>query len=187
MMRRIRVVCLVIVIGGGGLLGGARDAATAEGPMDFELRSDAFAHGETIPLTHTCDGEDRSPALAWTAPPAGTKSLALVVDDPDAPMGRWVHWVVYHLPPSVRRLPEAFPRDAELPDGTRQGRTDFGRTGYGGPCPPSGTHHYRFILYALDVSPPLAPGAALRELEQAMRGHILAQATLVGTYRRTGR
>ena len=158
--------------------------ARAEVLVGFELTSSAFAHGEAIPAAHTCDGEDRSPALAWTEPPAGTKSLALIVDDPDAPMGRWVHWVVYQVPPSVRALPAALPRDAELPDGTRQGRTDFGRTGYGGPCPPSGMHHYHFTLYALDVSLSLAPGATTTELEQAMHGHVLVQAALMGTYRR---
>ena len=170
-----------------GLLGAVGDAVTAEDAMDFALTSGAFTHGEALPSTHTCDGADRSPALAWSAPPAGTKSLALIVDDPDAPRGRWVHWVVYNLPPALRGLPEAFPQAAALPDGTRQGRTDFGRTGYGGPCPPSGTHHYHFTLYALDTLLLLGPGAATQELEQAMRGHILAQATLMGTYRRQGR
>ena len=127
--------------------------------MGFALTSDAFTQGGAIPSACTCDGENYSPALAWTAPPAGTKSLALIVDDPDAPMGRWVHWVVSHLPPTARALPAAFPDDAERPDGTRQGRTDFGRPGYGGPCPPSGTHRYHFTLYALDATPPLAPQA----------------------------
>ena len=178
---------LALVIGSSGLLGGARDAATAEGLRRMELTSDAFTPEGAIPSTDTCDGADRSPALAWTAPPAGTKSFALIMDDPDAPRGRWIHWTIYRLPPSTRRMPEAFPLDAELPDGTRQGRTDFGRTGYGGPCPPSGVHHYRFMLYALDVRLSLAPGATITELEQAMRGHLLAQATLIGTYRRKGR
>ena len=155
--------------------------------MSVELTSDAFTHGGAIPAACTCDGENRSPALAWTAPPAGTQSLALIVDDPDAPSGRWVHWVVYQLPPSVRRLPEAFPPDAERPDGTRQGRTDFGRTGSGGPCPPSGTHRYRFTLYALDTTLSLGPGATAQALEQAMQGRLLAEATLMGTYRRRGR
>ena len=186
-MRRTPEVWLGIAVGCSSLLGSVRDAVTAEDAMGFELTSDAFTHGGAIPSAHTCDGEDRSPALAWTAPPAGTKDLALIVDDPDAPMGRWVHWVVYHLSPSIRRLPEGFPHDAELPDGTRQGRTDFGRTGYGGPCPPRGTHRYRFTLYALDSVLSLGPGAVTKELEQAMRGRLLAEAALMGTYRRNGR
>ena len=186
-MRCRAVGALALAVGWIGLTGGIRGAAAAEAPMGFELTSSAFAHGEAIPAAHTCDGEDRSPALTWTEPPAGTKSLALIVDDPDAPMGRWVHWVVYQMPPSVRALPAAFPRDAQLPDGTRQGWTDFRRTGYGGPCPPSGTHHYGFTLYALDTFLRLAPGATTTELESAMRGHVLAQAALMGVYRRKTR
>ena len=155
--------------------------------MSFVLSSSAFQAGEGIPSPYTCDGRDISPPLAWTAPPDGTKSLALINDDPDAPMGTWVHWVVYNLPPSVRQLPEAFPADKERPDGTRQGRTDFGRIGYGGPCPPSGTHRYIFKLYALDTVLSLGPGATKAAVEAAMQGHILAQAQLIGTYRRRGR
>jgi len=155
--------------------------------MAFTLTSSAFKDGKPIPSTYTCDGTNISPALSWTEPPVGTESLALISDDPDAPMGTWVHWVVYNLPPSVRQLPEVLPADGQLPDGTRQGRTDFGRTGYGGPCPPSGTHRYFFKLYALETTLSLAPGATAKQLETAMRGHVVAEAQLMGTYRRTGR
>ncbi len=179
--------CIVFLCGLSALTLGVGDGATAEVPMGFELSSAAFKHGEAVPSTYTCDGDDISPPLAWTAPPAGAKSLALISDDPDAPMGTWVHWVVYNLPPSAQQLPKAFPPDAQLSDGTRQGWTDFGRTGYGGPCPPSGTHRYFFKLYALDTALSLAPGATAKQLEAAMRGHILADAQLMGTYRRTGR
>jgi Raf kinase inhibitor-like YbhB/YbcL family protein len=155
--------------------------------MSLVLTSTAFQDGEAIPSKYTCDGHDVSPPLAWSAPPNGTKSLALINDDPDAPMGTWVHWVVYNLPASVRQLPEAFPADKERPDGTRQGRTDFGRIGYGGPCPPSGTHRYIFKLYALDMVLSLGPGATKADVEAALQGHILTQAQLIGTYRRKGR
>lgn len=155
--------------------------------MAFELTSTAFAHEEAIPPRYTCDGDDISPPLAWGDPPAGTKGFALIANDPDAPMGTWVHWVVYHLPPSTRRLPEAYPREAQGADGTRQGRTDFGRTGYGGPCPPGGTHRYFFTLYALDAMLTVPPGATAQQLDAAMKGHVLAEAALMGTYYRQRR
>lgn len=152
--------------------------------MALQLTSTAVAEGQTIPARYTCDGGDVSSPLAWTDPPEGTKTLAIISDDPDAPMGTWVHWVLYNLPPKTRQLPEAFPADEQLPDGTRQGRTDFGRTGYGGPCPPSGTHQYFFKLYALDAVLDLAPGATAKQLKRAIEGHTLARAVLMGTYRR---
>ena len=155
--------------------------------MSIQLTSAAFKDGQPIPSRHTCDGEDTSPPLTWTDLPPGTKSVALINDDPDAPGKTWVHWVLYNLPPSSRGLPVGVPPDEELPDGTRQGMTDFGRIGYGGPCPPSGTHRYFFKLYALDTLLALGPGATKRQLEQAIQGHVLAQAQLVGTYRRAGR
>ncbi len=155
--------------------------------MSLQLTSSAFSHEGSVPAAYTCDGRDISPSLAWTAPPAGTKRLALISDDPDAPMGTWVHWVVYNIPPAVKQLAEAFPATAELPDGTRQGMTDFGRVGYGGPCPPGGTHRYYFKLYALDTALSLGPGVTKRQLEEAMQGHILAEAQLMGRYRRKGR
>lgn len=155
--------------------------------MTWTVTSPAFKDGQAIPSVYTCEGKDISPPLAWSEPPAGTKSFALISDDPDAPGKTWVHWVLYNLPASARSLPEAFPTDAQRPDGTRQGLTDFGATGYGGPCPPSGTHHYSFKLYALDTTLSLAPRATKAQVEAAMQGHILAQAQLMGTYRKQGR
>ena len=168
------------------LLGLGATTSDAEDPMatPFQLKSTAFQDGTAIPAVYTCDGRDISPPLDWGVPPEGTNSLALISDDPDAPAGTWVHWVIYNLPPTLQGLPEAFPKDAQRPDGTRQGNTDFRRTGYGGPCPPSGTHRYFFKLYSLDTMLSVPPGATARQLEQAMQGHIVAEARLMGTYAR---
>ena len=152
--------------------------------MPFELTSTAFAPGEPIPRKYTCDGEDISPPLQWSDPPQGTQSFALINDDPDAPVGTWVHWVLYNLPAKARALPEAIPPDAELPDGSRHGENSWRRMGYGGPCPPSGTHRYFFKLYALDTMLDLAAGASKEQLLQAMEGHILAQTEVMGVYTR---
>ena len=153
--------------------------------MEFTLRCGAFSHGGEIPWKHTCDGPDLSPALSWSDPPARTQSLALIVDDPDAPAGTWVHWVLYNLPGSLRELPAGIPRAQELADGSRQGLNDFGRSGYGGPCPPRGpAHRYFFKMYALDAALNLNSGATEAELEKAMQGHVLAQAELMGKYKR---
>ena len=152
--------------------------------MVFELMSPVFVAGEAIPLKYTCDGDDVSPPLAWSDPPAGTQSFALICDDPDAPVGTWVHWVLYDLPADARELPEAVPSDAELPDGGRQGNNSWPRIGYGGPCPPSGSHRYFFKLYALDTVLGLDAGATKKELLLAMEGHVLAQVELMGTYSR---
>ena len=153
--------------------------------MALELRTHAFAPGGDIPAGFTCEGRDVSPALQWSDPPGGTESLALVMDDPDAPGGTWVHWVLYDLPPSTRELPEAVPAQGELPSGARQGRNDFRKIGYGGPCPPRGpVHRYFFRLYALDARVGLAAGGTRADLDRAMRGHVLGQAELMGRYRR---
>lgn len=152
--------------------------------MSFQIKSTAFEHGGNIPKKYTCDGADVSPPLSWTAPPEGTKSLALICDDPDAPMGTWVHWVLFGLLPNTRELPEGVPTQEILPDGSKQGTTDFGRVGYGGPCPPSGTHRYYFKLYALDMEPDLKPGATKQQLLKAIEKHILAQVELMGRYQR---
>lgn len=157
-----------------------------EGPaMAFELTSTAFASGEPIPTKYSCDGEDISPPLQWSDPPQGTQSLALICDDPDAPVGTWVHWVLYNLPAEARSLLEAVPPEAELPDGSRQGKNGWGNLGYGGPCPPGGsTHRYFFKLYALDAVLDLDAGASKNQVLKAMEGHILAQAELMGVYSR---
>jgi Raf kinase inhibitor-like YbhB/YbcL family protein len=153
--------------------------------MAFEIRSTAFPAGDTIPKKYTCDGPDISPPLNWTEPPAGTKSLALIVDDPDAPVGTWVHWVLYNLPTSTRELAEGAHTSETLASGARQGTNDFRKIGYGGPCPPQGlAHRYFFKLSALDTELNLAPGATKKQLEAAIAGHILTQAELIGRYGR---
>ncbi|KZE33517.1 YbhB/YbcL family Raf kinase inhibitor-like protein [Crenobacter luteus] len=156
--------------------------------MPFILSSDAFADGGAIPSPYTCEGRDLSPALAWRGAPAGTQSFALIVDDPDAPdpaapQTTWVHWLLYNLPADCAGLPEGV---ATLPAGTREGRNDWQRTGYGGPCPPVGTHRYFHKLYALDAVLPELGEPDKASLEAEMRGHVLAEAVLVGTYRKAG-
>ena len=152
--------------------------------MPFQLTSSAFGTGDPIPRKYTCDDQDISPPLEWSDPPQGTQSFALIADDPDAPVGTWVHWLLYNLPAATRALAEAVPLDAELTDGSRHGRNSWGRPSYGGPCPPGGTHRYFFKLYALDTEPELAAGASKEELLQAMEGHILATTETMGTYTR---
>jgi unsaturated rhamnogalacturonyl hydrolase len=152
--------------------------------MEIKITSEAFDEGGMIPPKYTCDGDDISPPLKWDSVPDGTKSIALINDDPDAPMGTWVHWVLYNLPAGKRELPEAFPVDEKLPDGTRQGKTDFGKTGYGGPCPPSGTHRYYFKIYALDTVIESSDVLNKKNLLKKMEGHILAQGQLMGKYKR---
>lgn len=148
------------------------------------IESSAFREGGMIPKLYTCDDADVSPPLSWGAVPAGARSLALIVDDPDAPAKTWVHWVVYDLPPDGGGLPESVPPDPTLASGARQGRNDFHRLGYGGPCPPGGTHRYFFKLYALDTTLDLEPGRTKDQLLEAMAGHILAEGRLVGRYKR---
>lgn len=152
--------------------------------MSIELSSPAFAHGDAIPATYSCDGEDISPPLQWQNVPEGTESLALIMDDPDAPRGMWVHWVLYDIPPETSELPENVTPADSLPGGGSQGNSSWNRVGYGGPCPPRGSHRYFFKLYALDTSLNLDPGATKEQLLAAMEGHILAQGELVGTYAR---
>ena len=155
-----------------------------EGVMAFELISSAFSGGEAIPRRHTCDGEDLSPALAWEDAPEGVASFALIMDDPDAPVGTWVHWVLFNIPATARSLEEGMAPDAQLADGSRHGSNSWGRLGYGGPCPPSGIHRYFFKLYALDEALDLEPGASKEDLLEAIQGHVLAQTELMGTYSR---
>jgi Raf kinase inhibitor-like YbhB/YbcL family protein len=161
------------------------DSETAGGErMGIKVTSPAFAEGGLIPAKYTCDGSDISPPLQWGGVPEGVKSIALISDDPDAPVGTWVHWVVYNLPADCKGLEENIPLDQTLPNGARQGTTDFGRVGYGGPCPPSGTHRYFFKIYALDTKLDLAAGATKRDLLKVMEGHILGQGQLIGKYKR---
>jgi Raf kinase inhibitor-like YbhB/YbcL family protein len=156
--------------------------------MSLTIASSAFAPNAAIPASHTCEGADASPPLAWTGAPAGTKSFALIMDDPDAPdpaapRTTWVHWVLYNLPADSAALPEAVQPDA-LPAGTREGVNDWKRTGYGGPCPPIGRHRYFHKLYALDTELPDLQRPNKAALEKAMAGHVLGQATLIGTYQK---
>lgn len=150
----------------------------------MELKSSAFEAGGVIPAKYTCEGPDVSPPLSWSDVPTGTKTLALIMDDPDAPMGTWVHWVAWNIPATARSLDEDIPKGDTLANGMKQGTTDFRRIGYGGPCPPSGTHRYFFKLYALDTTLNLPNSTTKKDLERAMQGHILKQAELMGTYRR---
>ncbi len=152
--------------------------------MTFTLTSSAFKDGEDIPRRYSCQGKDISPPLVWENPPADSVSFALIADDPDAPVGTWTHWVLYNIPATTASLPESISAAATLPDGSQQGKNSWRRYGYGGPCPPSGTHRYFFRLYALDTILNLQPGAKKSTLLRAMSGHILGQAELMGRYRR---
>ena len=151
--------------------------------MTLAITSTAFAQGQPIPAEYSCDGKSQSPPLLWSGAPQGTKSFALIMDDPDAPMGTFVHWVIYSIPASSMGLPEAMSKEAKLADGSIQGPSTTGRAGYTPPCPPGGTHRYFFKLYALDIT---IDGAGLgkEQLLTAMQGHILAQGELMGTYSR---
>ena len=154
--------------------------------MAFTISSPAFASGAEIPKANTCQGADVSPLLTWIDNPPQTISFALIVDDPDAPAGStWVHWVMWNIPAATHLLPENVPKSGQLNSGAMQGRNDFGKTGYNGPCPPPGkVHRYYFRLYALDAKLTLQPGATRQELDAAMKGHIIGKAEHMGTYRR---
>ena len=159
--------------------------ATSENTMNFHITSTAFSEGQPIPRKFTCQGSDVSPPLKWTGAPSHARSFALVADDPDAPVGTWVHWVLYNLPATSTDLAENTQKLAALPGGARQGVNDFHLPGYGGPCPPPGKpHRYFFKLYALDTLLDLKPGATKKDVERAMENHILGQAQLMGTYQR---
>jgi Raf kinase inhibitor-like YbhB/YbcL family protein len=150
----------------------------------LRLSSEAFDDGGTIPAKYTCDGADVSPPLAWSGVPAGTAGFALIIEDPDAPSGDFTHWLVYDLPAHATGLPEQVPNEPTLDSGARQGRNDFKRLGYGGPCPPRGEHRYVFTLFALDAMLGLPPEASKRDLRAAMAGHVLTEARLMGRYQR---
>jgi len=153
--------------------------------MAFTISSTSFSNGGDIAKKFTCDGADVSPQLAWSDPPAGTKSLVLLADDPDAPVGNWNHWVLWNLPAESRQLAENVDKTGQLPDGSRQGLNDFRKTGYNGPCPPPGKpHRYYFKIFALDTKLDLKSSTGKHELEAAMKGHILAQAEWMGRYGR---
>lgn len=155
------------------------------GTVAFALQTSAFSPGGTIPKKYTCDASDVSPELTWTSAPAGTQAFALIVDDPDAPAGTWTHWIAWDIPSSVTKLAEGTPKNETLTDGTRQGKNDFKKVGYNGPCPPPGTpHRYFFRLYALGAKLDVKTGASRSELESAMKGHVVGQAEMMGKYGR---
>jgi Raf kinase inhibitor-like YbhB/YbcL family protein len=161
------------------------DPAQGGRAMSFSIKSSAFSEGDAIPKQYTCDAADVSPALSWAEAPAGTQSFALIADDPDAPVGNWTHWVIWNIPAQASGLPKGVAKQETLGDGSRQGKNDFKRIGYGGPCPPPGKpHRYFFKLYALDTKLKLNAGASKSELERAMSSHVLAETKLMGTYGR---
>ena len=184
----VAMTCLALAVAG---CGPTAPAPTSVPPtqekgavMAFELTSSAFAHEQAIPQKYSCDGENVSPPLAWSEPPAGAQSFALICEDPDAPAGIWVHWILYNIPAEARSLPEGVPATVELADGSLHGKNGWSRMEYGGPCPPGGTHRYFFKLYALDALLDLPAGASKEQLTQAMERHALGQAELMGTYTR---
>jgi Raf kinase inhibitor-like YbhB/YbcL family protein len=190
MGRRINGIILVMMA---ITMMGAMGCAAAEKPADLskegteatmQITSTAFEHGDMMPVEYTADGANVNPALAWGKVPAGTKSLALICDDPDAPMGTWVHWVVWNLPPTSSGLPWAVPHGDAIAGGGLQGRNGSGKLGYSGPAPPSGTHRYFFKLYALDTELDLPAGSGKADLLKAMEGHILGSGELMGRYSR---
>jgi hypothetical protein len=184
-VRRQNAVLTVLVLCFSLLPPGICFAPEKGGGVSLQITSSAFSAGETIPKKFTCDGPDVSPKLIWSDSPARTQSFALIMDDPDAPVGTWVHWVLYDLPADTKELSESVAKQEQLPNGARQGRNDFGKIGYGGPCPPPGKpHRYFFKLYALDAKLNLKSGATKAEVERAMKGHILTQAELIGRYGR---
>jgi Raf kinase inhibitor-like YbhB/YbcL family protein len=150
----------------------------------MKIESSAFVQGDAIPVEYTCESDDISPALAWSGAPKGTRSFVLIMDDPDAPVGTWDHWLLYNIPAETSELAPAISADPEFSDGSRHGHNSWERLGYGGPCPPSGTHRYFFKLYAVDSLLDLEPGATKEELLAAIDGRILAEAELMGTFSR---
>jgi Raf kinase inhibitor-like YbhB/YbcL family protein len=180
----MRLMVILLIAGASSMVAQQANSASSGGASTtFALTSPAFAAGAEIPRQYTCKGADTSPALAWSGAPANTASFALIVDDPDAPHGTWVHWVLWNLPASVHSLPEGVPKRDQLDDGSRQGRNSNQKVGYSGPCPPSGqTHRYFFRLYALDGKLDLAAGAGRSDLDTAMKGHVLAQTEYMGSF-----
>jgi Raf kinase inhibitor-like YbhB/YbcL family protein len=168
-----------------GCKSASKEMQSGDSPMSIEVTSTVFQQGTPIPKQFTGDGADQSPPLSWTELPAGTNSIALICDDPDAPRGTWVHWVLFNLPPQTRDLEAGVPTTATLGNGAKQGKNDFGNIGYGGPAPPRGkAHRYLFKLYALAVTVDLPPSSTKADLEAAMKGQILAEGQLIGTYKR---
>jgi hypothetical protein len=183
LMRRADIIVLVIVVASS--MAHSQTERPTSSRMKFQSTSSAFASGSAIPREYSCEAADQSPNLQWSEAPAETVTFALIMDDPDAPSGDWVHWVVWNIPATSHGIAENFPRQEQLTDGTRQGRNSFGKVGYNGPCPPPGkTHRYFFHVYAVATKLYLPPGASRAELDSALKGHVLAEAEYMGTYRR---
>jgi Raf kinase inhibitor-like YbhB/YbcL family protein len=191
-MRRIEAVLALIVLAFIACTNRQQPAAQPQATpatqpqqkVELKLTSNAFKEGEAIPRGYTCDGANVSPPLEWTGVPKTAKTIAIIADDPDAPSGTFVHWVLFNLPADGLGLIENTPQTETLNGGGMQGKNDFEKIGYGGPCPPSGTHHYFFKFYALDSELPLKASATKAEVEKAMEGHVVGQAQLMGTYKR---
>jgi Raf kinase inhibitor-like YbhB/YbcL family protein len=186
MSAQFKMIFTALLLAGLVTAGCSQEPKSAKGHvMKIQLTSAAFANGQPIPAKYTGDALDISPPLAWTNKPPGTKSFALIADDPDAPAGDWTHWVIYDLPPTATALAEDTLKTPQLRNGAKQGVNDFKKTGYNGPAPPPGkAHRYFFKLYALDTMTGLAPGAAKKNLLKAMDGHVLGEGRLMGTYQR---
>jgi hypothetical protein len=184
MLKKIGVALIALLLVPALLIAAAVPLWSQQQRRDMKIESSAFAPGQPIPQKYTCEGTDVSPAFRWSGAPAGTKTFALIADDPDAPARTWVHWVLFNLPAATQLLPEAVPKTESAAGGV-QGRNDFGKIGYGGPCPPPGhPHRYFFKLYALDSELLLTSSATKKDVDGAMQGHVLAQAELMGTYQR---
>ena len=182
---RALVSVLVLAISAAGVVRCAPGAgAKGDTTMEIKVTSPAFKEGEFIPKKFTCDGENLSPAIDWSEIPSSAKCLALICDDPDAPRGTWVHWVIFNIPVGTKGLPENFPHKSTLPDGSRQGINDSHEIGFDGPCPPGGVHRYFFKVYALDKPVNLESGATKAQLLRAMEGHVVGEGALMGRYKR---
>jgi Raf kinase inhibitor-like YbhB/YbcL family protein len=183
MVNRFFTVCLIMVF---CLLVVSHTSGQTKGGqyMEIKVTSASFTEEGMIPRQYTCDGNDVSPPLSWSGVPDEAKSIALICDDPDAPVGTWVHWVLFNLPPRTDGLDEGVPSSKTLKNGAKHGTNDFRKFGYGGPCPPGGTHRYYFKVYALDTLLDLDPGITKADLLKAMKGHILAEGQLMGRYKR---
>lgn len=185
MRPRLTIFCVAVLLAGLLGTGQAENSQTNQTIMKLQLTTTAFTPGQPIPSRHAYDKEDLSPALQWSGIPPTAKSLALICDDPDAPRGTWVHWVLYDLPTSTAGLSEGVPKASELSNGAKQGVNDYKKIGYGGPCPPPGKpHRYFFKLYALDTRLDLKPGLNKQDVEHAMKDHIIAEGELMGTYQK---
>jgi len=181
-----KYLCLLLIVFGRETMNDYKpvNGLQTGGGSEFRIFSKSFKEGEFIPALFTCDGPNISPELNWTTPPAKTQTFLFINDDPDAPAGDWVHWLVYNIPKDTRELKENASLKKLLPEGAIEGINDFNKICYGGPCPPSGIHRYFFKLYALDIALNPKKGASKNQLLSEIKGHILAQATLIGKYKR---